>query len=39
MKYKVLFDNGFVFDTITDAKAFAEKIFTHIGIVPAIVEA
>lgn len=39
MKYKVLYDNGFTFDNLKDAKAFAEQIFFWLGIVPAIVEA
>ena len=39
MKYKVLLDNGYTFDTLKEATDFAEQIFYWVGIVPAIVAA
>jgi hypothetical protein len=39
MKYKVLVDNGYTFDTLDAAKAFVENIFSKTGIVASIVEA
>jgi len=38
MKYRVCYNRGYVFDSLNDAKAFADSIFKSTGIVVGIVE-
>lgn len=38
MKYKVLYDRGFIFAKLRDARHFADMVFKTTGIVVGIVE-